>query len=466
MKINIITLGCSKNIVDSEHIAGQLRKAGFDIYFDGQPSHPATQSPSHPATQSPHFDIVIVNTCGFIGDAKEESVNTLLEQIALKKRSRKPCRLIAVGCLVQRYEKELREELPEIDAFYSFSQWGQLIENLKLEIKKVACASDNSQFSILNSQFPRLQSTPRHYAYLKISEGCNRSCSYCAIPLIRGPHRSRPVEELLDEAKRMVADGVKELIVIAQDTTYYGLDLYRRRALGDLLNRLADESGAPWIRLHYTYPSSFPLDAIDAIARHPNISNYIDIPLQHINSRILDSMQRGIDREGTLRLLERFRTQLPDAAIRTTLIVGYPGETEAEFKELKDFVRTARFDRMGCFAYSPEEGTAAYALADDVPEEVKQRRVSELMEIQEAISLEKNQARVGQEYQCLIDRIEDEYIVGRTQYDSPEVDDEVLIPTQTIRQSSNQAIAPAPGDFVTVRITDALENDLIGEIVG
>ncbi|MBO4586326.1 MAG: 30S ribosomal protein S12 methylthiotransferase RimO [Bacteroidales bacterium] len=434
MKINIITLGCSKNIVDSEHIAGHLRKAGFNLFFDRSRND---------------CDIVIVNTCGFIGDAKEESINVLLEQIAVKKRSRKPRRLIAVGCLIQRYEKELREELPEIDAFYGVHQWGELVRSLEAEYH-----------DILESE--RMQSTPKHYAYLKISEGCNRTCSYCAIPFIRGKHVSRPIENILDEAKQMVAEGVKEIIVIAQDTTYYGLDLYGKRMLGPLLDRLATESGAAWIRLHYTYPSSFPLDAIDVIRRHPNICNYIDIPLQHINTRILHSMQRGIDREGTLRLLEHFRHELPDVAIRTTLIVGYPGETLEEFEELKNFVRQARFDRMGCFAYSPEEGTAAYQLPDDISPEEKERRVSELMEIQEQISLEKNLARVGQTYDVIIDRIEGEYIIGRTQYDSPEVDNEVLIPHLSPFTSH---LSPSPGTIVPVRITQALENDLIAELL-
>lgn len=430
MKINIITLGCSKNIVDSEHIAGHLRKAGFQLFFDRSRND---------------CDIVIVNTCGFIGDAKEESINVLLEQIAVKKRSHKKRRLIAVGCLIQRYEKELREELPEIDAFYGVHQWGELVRSLEAEYHDCLEAE-------------RMQSTPKHYAYLKISEGCNRTCSYCAIPLIRGKHISRPIEDILGEAKRMVADGVKEIIVIAQDTTYYGLDLYGERMLGTLLDRLATESGAPWIRLHYTYPSSFPLDAIDVIRRHPNICNYIDIPLQHINSRILNSMQRGIDRNGTLKLLDHFRRELPDVAIRTTLIVGYPGETREEFEELKDFVRTARFDRMGCFAYSPEEGTAAYRLNDDVPQEEKERRVAELMELQEQISLEKNLARVGNTYTVLIDRQEGGNFVGRTQYDSPEVDDEVLI---EVPKTLN---VPRVGDFVDVRITDASEHDLFGSI--
>lgn len=434
MRINIITLGCSKNIVDSEHIAGHLRKAGFEVFFDRSRND---------------CDIVIVNTCGFIGDAKEESINVLLEQIAAKKRNRKERRLIAVGCLIQRYEKELREELPEIDSFYGVHQWGELVRSLEAEYHDCLEAE-------------RMQSTPKHYAYLKISEGCNRNCSYCAIPLIRGKHVSRPIDDILNEAKHMVADGVKELIVIAQDTTYYGLDLYGKRMLGTLLNRLAEESGAEWIRLHYTYPASFPDDAIDAIANHPNICNYIDIPLQHINTHILNSMQRGIDREGTLALLDSFRQKLPDVAIRTTLIVGYPGETEAEFEELKEFVRQARFDRMGCFAYSPEEGTPAEPLGDPIPDEEKQRRVSELMAVQEQISLEKNQERIGKVFRCIVDRIENEYVVARTEYDSPEVDDEVLIPINTLTHSRIHALSP--GDFVSVRITDATEHDLYGTI--
>lgn len=428
MKINIITLGCSKNIVDSEHIAGHLRKAGFELYFDRTRND---------------CDVVIVNTCGFIGDAKEESVNVLLEQIAVKKRSRKQKQLIAVGCLIQRYEKELREELPEIDAFYGVHQWGELVRSLEVEYHD-------------RLEAERLQSTPRHYAYLKISEGCNRSCSYCAIPLIRGKHVSRPIEDILDEAKQMVAQGVKELIVIAQDTTYYGLDIYGERRLGELLTRLAEESGAEWIRLHYTYPTSFPTDAIQAIATHHNICKYIDIPLQHISSHLLASMQRGIDREGTIALLEEFRRQIPDVAIRTTLIVGYPGETEKDFEELKEFVRQARFSRMGVFAYSPEEGTAAYALGDPVDDDTKQRRIDELMEIQESISLENNQQREGKQYRVLIDRREGDYWIGRTEYDSPEVDDEVLVKTDRPLKI---------GDFYNVIIDDALEHDILGHIV-
>lgn len=427
MKVNIITLGCSKNTADSEHLAGHLAKAGFEVHFDRGRND---------------CDIIIVNTCGFIGDAKEESVNTLLEQIEVKKRGRKARRVIAVGCLVERYRDELRAELPEIDSFYGVSEWKELVNSLKAEFRD-------------RLEAERIQSTPKHYAFLKIAEGCNRSCSYCAIPMIRGRHKSRPIEDILNEAKQMVAEGVKELIVIAQDTTYYGLDLYGERRLGTLLDRLAAESGAEWIRLHYTYPSSFPDDAIDAIARNSNICNYIDIPLQHINSRLLGSMQRGIDREGTLALLRKFRKRIPNVAVRTTLIVGYPGETEADFEELKEFVRTARFSRMGVFAYSPEEGTAAYALGDPVSDDEKQRRIDELMAVQEQISLEINEQKVGKQFRVLIDRREGDYFVGRTEFDSPEVDDEVLV-------------LPHPslhiGQFATVTVTEAMEHDLLAKV--
>lgn len=427
MKINIITLGCSKNIVDSEHIAGHLRKSGFQVFFDRNRND---------------CDITIVNTCGFIGDAKEESVNILLEQIEIKRRGRKNRKIIAVGCLIERYRKELQAELPEIDGFYGVHQWGELIKSLEAEYS-----------GILESE--REQSTPRHYAYLKISEGCNRSCSYCAIPQIRGEHVSRPIEELVEEAKEMVSQGAKELIVIAQDTTYYGLDIYGRRMLGTLLERLATESGAQWIRLHYTYPSSFPEDAIDAIARHQNICKYIDIPLQHINSGILSSMKRGVSREETIELLKKFRDRIPGVAIRTTLIVGYPGEGEKEFEELKEFVKESRFTRLGVFPYSPEESTPAYILGDPVREEEKERRIDELMAIQENISLQLNEAKVGKRYTVLIDRKEGDYFIGRTEYDSPEVDDEVLIaPHRSLKI----------GEFATVEIDEAMEHDLLGHV--
>ena len=426
MKINIITLGCSKNIADSEHVAGHLKKAGFQLFFDRSRND---------------CDIVIVNTCGFIGDAKEESVNTLLEQIAIKQRSRKERKLIAIGCLIERYRDELKTELPEIDAFYGVHQWGELVRSLEAEYHDT-----------LESE--RLQSTPKHFAYLKISEGCNRSCSYCAIPLIRGKHVSRPIDDIIAEAKSMVDNGVKELIIIAQDTTYYGLDIYGERKLGTLLNRLATESGAQWIRLHYTYPASFPTDAIEAIAKHDNICKYIDIPLQHINSRILHSMQRGVDREATIKLLDDFRKLIPNVAIRTTLIVGYPGETEEEFEELKEFVSKARFSRMGVFAYSPEEGTAAFALADSVSDEEKQRRVDELMSIQEQIALENNEAFVGKNLRVIVDRCEGDYWICRSEYDSPDVDNEVLVPADSPMRV---------GNFYTVRIVDAMEHDLMAK---
>ncbi|MCR4659872.1 MAG: 30S ribosomal protein S12 methylthiotransferase RimO [Bacteroidales bacterium] len=428
MNINIITLGCSKNTVDSENLAQGLKAKGHSVHFDRQRND---------------CDTTIVNTCGFIGDAKEESVNAILQQIAVKTRGRKSRRLLVCGCLVERYRDELAREMPEVDGWFGVHEWEKIIDSIET-------------VESIDSIGVRPLSTPAHYAYLKIAEGCNRSCSYCAIPLIRGAHRSRPMDDLVAEAQQLVRTGVKELIVISQDTTYYGLDIYGRRTLGELLNRLADESGAEWIRLHYTYPTSFPEDAIDAIARHANICNYIDIPLQHINSRLLSSMQRGIDREGTLRLLDTMRSKLPDVAIRTTLIAGYPGETEREFEELKEFVRQARFDRMGCFAYSPEEGTPAAKLGDTVPQEEKERRVSELMAIQEQISLEKNQARIGHTYRCLIDRREGEYLVGRTEYDSPDVDDEVLI------HQTKAGIRP--GDFVQATITQAFENDLIAQL--
>ena len=436
MKINIITLGCSKNTVDSEDMAAGLQAQGHTVYFDRERNN---------------CDTVIINTCGFIGDAKEESIETILQAVGHKRRGQK---IIVCGCLVERYRDDLATEIPEVDSWYGVHQWDEIIENLQLKIENHSGAVANSQFSILNPQFPRPLSTPSHYAYLKIAEGCNRSCSYCAIPLIRGAHNSRPIDDIVAEARALVQKGVKELLVISQDTTYYGLDIYHHRALGQLLDRLATESGAEWIRLHYTYPASFPIDAIEAIRNHSNICNYIDIPLQHINSRILHSMNRGINREETLNLLDTFRRQLPDVAIRTTLIVGYPGETREEFEELKEFVRQARFDRMGCFAYSPEEGTPSYHLKDDVPEEEKQRRVEELMQIQEDISLQINQQRVGNNYRVLIDRTEGDYLIGRTEYDSPEIDDEVLI-------SHNGCPIPS-GTFVNVKITSATEHDLMG----
>ena len=427
MKVNIITLGCSKNVVDSENVAGHLKKAGWQVEFD---------------SNSRGCDVVIVNTCGFIGDAKEESVNMLLEQIELKKRSRKKRRLYAVGCLVERYKKELGDEMPEVDGYFGAHEWNQLIETVT-----------EAQATPLESE--RKRSTPRHYAYLKIAEGCDRSCAYCAIPGIRGKYVSRPMTQLLSEAATLVEEGVKELIIIAQDTTYYGLDRYHRRSLGELLERLANESGAEWIRLHYTYPAGFPLDVVDVMAQHDNICNYIDIPLQHINSQILQSIRRETTREQTLQLLQTSRSRLPNVALRTTLITGYPGETKAEFRELKDFVREANFERLGVFAYSPEEGTPAYRLGDPISEKEKQRRVGELMAIHDELSLQRNLGLVGRKMKVIIDRRENDFYIGRTEYDSPEVDCEVLIPTER---------HVAVGHFCTVEITDAAEHDLTGRL--
>lgn len=430
MKVNIITLGCSKNTVDSENLAGALSAVGAEVFFDRQRND---------------CDVVIINTCGFIGDAKEESVNTILQQVGVKQRGRKKRLLIAVGCLVERYKAELQKELPDVDAWFGVHEWKEIAEYVRGQRLEV------------RGRLKRLQSTPSHYAYLKISEGCNRSCSYCAIPLIRGRHISRPMEEIVAEAKGLVKSGVKELLVIAQDTTFYGLDLYGERRLAQLLDRLATESGAEWIRLHYTYPASFPIEVLDVMARHDNICKYLDIPLQHINTRILASMQRNIDREATLRLIETIRQKMPDITLRTTLIVGYPGETAEMFEELKSFVAEAKFDRLGAFTYSQEEGTPAEKLGDPLDDEEKQRRLAEIMELQDSISYEKNQAIVGKIVRVLVDRKEGEYYIGRTEADSPEVDDEVIIKV-------GKKTVPLIGDFCKVRITQAFEHDVMAEI--
>lgn len=430
MNVNIITLGCSKNTVDSENLAGALSAAGFKVFFDRVRND---------------CDVVIVNTCGFIGDAKEESVNTILQQVGVKQRGRKKRLLVAVGCLVERYKAELQKELPDVDAWFGVHEWKEIAEF-------VSGQANTRDYT------DRIQSTPRHYAYLKISEGCNRSCSYCAIPLIRGRHISRPMEDILEEAKSLVQSGVKELLVIAQDTTFYGLDLYGERRLAQLLERLATESGAEWIRLHYTYPASFPIEVLDVMAKHDNICKYLDIPLQHINSRLLASMQRNIDREATLRLLDTIRQRMPDITLRTTLIVGYPGETEEMFQELKQFVADARFDRLGAFTYSQEEGTPAQKLGDPLSDEEKQRRLAEIMDLQDTISYEKNQTLVGKTAKVLVDRREGEYYIGRTQADSPEVDDEVII-------AVGKKKTPPIGEFCMVRITQAFEHDVMAELL-
>lgn len=446
MKINIITLGCPKNTVDSENLAGQLHRQGHVLYFDRRIND---------------CDIVIVNTCGFIGDAKQESINTLLQQIKDKQRFNRrhlidgrQRTLIAVGCLVQRYRDELRNELPDIDAWYGVFEWDNIVAQLADDRYRRTNLNDHSTATA------RCLSTPRHYAYLKIAEGCNRSCAYCAIPHIRGAYLSRPIEEIVEEARRLVEQGVQELIVIAQDTTYYGLDIYGKRRIAELLEQLANESGAHWIRLHYTYPADFPIEILDVMQRHTNICRYLDIPLQHINSNLLHTMRRGIDKEGTLSLLQKIRNQLPSVCLRTTLIVGFPGESEKEFVELKEFVENARFDRMGCFAYSPEEGTPAESLGDPIDDKEKQRRVDELMAIQEHISQQHNEQLIGQTFNILIDRREGDYYIGRTEYDSPDIDDEVLIDRRNLPTKRLHT-----GRYYQVTITGALENDLYGEVV-
>ncbi len=420
--VNIITLGCSKNLYDSETLAGQLEKQGREVSHEG------------------HGNIVVVNTCGFIGDAKEQSVNAILEQVERKRRGEID-RLYVSGCLSQRYMDELRGELPEVDGFYGVNDMKAILAVLGADYKKELAGE-------------RLLSTPRHYAYLKISEGCDRACSYCAIPLIRGKHISRPVEELIEEARILASKGVKELILIAQDLTYYGMDLYGRRRLADLVRGIAEVDGIEWIRLHYAYPNGFPEDVLEVMASEPKVCKYLDIPLQHISDRILKSMKRGSTKEQINALLDKIREKVPGVALRTTLIVGYPGETPEEFEELKAWVQEQRFDRMGCFAYSEEEGTSAAQLEDDVPDEEKQRRVEELMEVQREISLQKNEEKVGKTLRVLIDTEQPDVYIGRTEYDSPEVDNDVFIDREKYRVPT--------GGFVKVEVTSAGVYDLFG----
>lgn len=420
--VNIITLGCSKNLYDSETLAGQLEKQGREVSHEG------------------HGNIVVVNTCGFIGDAKEQSVNAILEQVERKRRGEID-RLYVSGCLSQRYMDELRVELPEVDGFYGVNDMKAILAVLGADYKKELAGE-------------RLLSTPQHYAYLKISEGCDRACSYCAIPLIRGKHISRPVEELIEEARILASKGVKELILIAQDLTYYGMDLYGRRRLSDLVRGIAEVDGIEWIRLHYAYPNGFPEDVLEVMASEPKVCKYLDIPLQHISDRILKSMKRGSTKEQINALLDKIREKVPGVALRTTLIVGYPGETPEEFEELKAWVREQRFDRMGCFAYSEEEGTSAAQLEDDVPDEEKQRRVEELMEVQREISLQKNEEKVGKTLRVLIDTEQPDVYIGRTEYDSPEVDNDVFIDREKYNVPT--------GGFVKVEVTSAGVYDLFG----
>ena len=428
-KINVITLGCSKNTVDSEHLMARLAAAGYEVLFDSDRTD---------------AKVVVINTCGFIGDAKQESVEMILRAAAAKQAG-KIERLFVIGCLSERYADELRTEIPEVDEYFGARTWDGIIRALG--------ASEDPALATA-----RLLTTPKHYAYLKISEGCNWKCGYCAIPLIRGEHRSVPMEELEEEARRLAAGGVRELMVIAQDTTYYGLDLYGRRCLAELLRRLCRIDSLEWIRLHYAYPTAFPEEVIEVMASEPKICKYLDIPFQHISDAQLAAMHRRHTKAEALELIARLRHAIPDLALRTTLLVGYPGEREADFEELLDFVRATRFDRLGVFAYSEEEGTfSARELRDDVPEEVKQQRVERVMALQNEISLANNLRRVGRTERVVIDSRQGDFYVGRSQYDSPEVDQEILIPVAGRRLLR--------GRFYDVKITSAADYDLYAEPV-
>lgn len=428
-KINIITLGCSKNTVDSEHLAAQLAAMDYKIVFDSDRTD---------------ADVVVINTCGFIGDAKQESIDTILRAAALKEAG-KIEELFVIGCLSQRYADALREELPEVDDFFGVNDWADIVARLGAKYRK-------------ELETVRKVSTPSHYAYLKIAEGCNWMCGYCAIPLIRGRHRSVPIEDVIREAESLASKGVREIMVIAQDTTYYGLDLYGERRLAELLERLCRIEKIEWIRLHYAYPTEFPDDVIEVMAREKKICRYLDIPFQHISDNQLTLMKRRHTKADAYRLVEKLRNAIPDIALRTTLLVGYPGETEADFEELQQFVRDCRFDRLGVFAYSEEEGTySATRLTDDVAEDVKQSRVDRIMRLQERISLENNARRVGQTMRVIIDRKEGDFYIGRSEYDSPEVDQELVIDSCGKRLMR--------GRFYDVRITDAEDYDLYATLL-
>ena len=422
-KINVITLGCSKNTYDSEVLMGQLRASGKDVVHEQE------------------GNIVVINTCGFINNAKEESVNTILEYVD-KKENGIVDKVFVTGCLSERYRPDLEKEIPNVDQYFGTTDLPLLLKALGADYKHELLGE-------------RLTTTPKNYAYLKIAEGCDRPCSFCAIPIMRGKHVSQSIEKLVKEAEGLAKNGVKELILIAQDLTYYGLDLYKKRNLAELLENLVKVEGIEWIRLHYAFPTGFPMDVLDLMKREPKICNYIDIPLQHISDNILKSMRRGTTKEKTTKLLKDFRAAVPGMTIRTTLIVGYPGETQEDFETMRDWVQEMKFERLGCFTYSHEENTHAYLLEDDVPEEVKQARAAEIMDLQSQISWDLNQEKVGQTFKCIIDRKEGQYFIGRTEFDSPDVDNEVLIDAAKFYVKT--------GDFVNVKIIDATEFDLYGE---
>ncbi|MBO9730062.1 MAG: 30S ribosomal protein S12 methylthiotransferase RimO [Chitinophaga sp.] len=426
-KVNIITLGCSKNMVDSEVLSGQLAANDIDVV--------------HESAKRDH-NIVVVNTCGFIDKAKEESINTILEQVELKQRG-KLDKVYVTGCLSERYRGDLESEIAGVDAWFGTMELPLILKKFDADYKAELVGE-------------RLLSTPSHYAYLKIAEGCNRTCSFCAIPLMRGSHVSKPIEELVMEAEKLVKSGVKEIMLIAQELTYYGLDLYKQRRLGDLMRALAGVQGLEWIRLHYAYPTKFPMEILDVMNEFPNICNYIDMPLQHASNAMLKAMKRQITREEIEELVHNIRAKVPGICLRTTLIAGFPGETEEDVEELKGFLERMRFDRVGVFTYSHEEGTSAYALEDNIPAEEKERRAQEIMEVQQEISLEKNQEKVGKIFKVIIDKKEAGRYLARTEFDSVEVDNEVIIDT-------NKRLKP--GDFVEVRITKAFDYDLEGELV-
>ncbi len=427
-KINVVTLGCSKNVYDSEVLMGQLKANNKDVVHEDE---------------NDEGNIVVINTCGFIGDAKEESVNTILHYVN-KKELGEVDRVYVSGCLSERYKPDLQKEIPDVDEYFGTHDLPNLLKVLDADYKHELVGE-------------RLTTTPTHYAYLKIAEGCDRPCSFCAIPLMRGKHVSTPIEDLVVEATKLAKKGIKELILIAQDLTYYGLDIYKKRALADLLKELVKIDGIEWIRLHYAFPTGFPLDVLEVIHNEPKVCNYLDIPLQHINDDILKSMRRGTSHKKTTNLLAEFRKSVPNMAIRTTLIVGYPGETEAAFQELKDWVEAMCFERLGAFAYSHEENTHAANLVDDVPEEVKQQRVNEIMELQSQISFDLNQEKVGKIFKVIIDRKDGNVFVGRTEFDSPDVDNEVLIDATKYYVQV--------GKFAQIKITSASEFDLYGEPV-
>ncbi|MFV0184804.1 30S ribosomal protein S12 methylthiotransferase RimO [Empedobacter falsenii] len=424
-KINVITLGCSKNVYDSEVLMGQLKANGKEVVHE----------------QS--GEIVVINTCGFIDNAKEESIDTILDYVQRKEDGLVE-KVFVTGCLSERYKPDLLEQIPDVDQYFGTRELPLLLKALGADYKHELVGE-------------RLTTTPRHYAYLKIAEGCDRPCSFCAIPLMRGGNVSRPIEDLVTEATKLAKNGTKELILIAQDLTYYGLDIYKKRELATLLRELVKIEGIEWIRLHYAFPAGFPEDVLDVIREEPKVCNYLDIPLQHISTNILKSMRRGTTKEKTNALLEAFRSKVPGMTIRTTLICGYPGETEEDFQEMKEWVQAQKFDRLGCFTYSHEENTHAYNLVDDVPEEVKQQRVEEIMEIQSQISYDLNQEKIGQTFRVLIDRKEGDNFIGRSEHDSPDVDNEILI-------SAVDNYLPI-GDFVNVEIIEAYEFDLIGKVI-